>query len=216
VMEYLTGRTLTQEIMQGALPLLRACHIGLQLALALARAHELGVVHRDVKPSNVFLIRRGPDNDFVKLLDFGLARAPDDVALTKSNLMFGTPEYMAPEQASSGPVGAKADLYALGCVLFEMITGRLPFEGRATGLIYKHVYEPPPRPKRQAGQQARPGCYEPPGRRGHSARVLRDASPNRRRRSIAPAHFAWGIPQLHPPSRYGTPASPKPRPETEH
>lgn len=146
VMEYLTGRTLTHDIAQGALALERACHIGLQLALALARAHELGVVHRDVKPANVFLIRRGADNDFVKLLDFGLARAPDDVALTKSNLMFGTPEYMAPEQASSGPVRAKADLYALGCVLFEMITGRLPFEGRATGLIYKHVYEPPPRP----------------------------------------------------------------------
>jgi serine/threonine protein kinase len=148
VMEYLTGRTLTHEIAQGPLSLERACHIGLQLALALARAHELGVVHRDVKPANVFLIRRASDTDFVKLLDFGLARAPDDVALTKSNLMFGTPEYMAPEQASSGPVGAKADLYALGCVLFEMITGRLPFEGRATGLIYKHVYEPPPRPTR--------------------------------------------------------------------
>ena len=147
VMEYLTGRTLTQDIAHGPLALTRACHIARQLALALGRAHELGVVHRDIKPSNVFLIRRGSDSDFVKLLDFGLARAQDDVALTKSNLMFGTPEYMAPEQASSGPVGAKADLYALGCVLFEMITGRLPFEGRATGLIYKHVYEAPPRPK---------------------------------------------------------------------
>jgi serine/threonine-protein kinase len=128
--------------------LTRACDIGLQLSLALARAHELGVVHRDIKPANVFLLRKNNHSDFVKLLDFGLARAQDDVALTKSNLLFGTPEYMAPEQASSGPVGAKADLYAFGCVLFEMTTGRLPFEGAPTGLIYKHVYEPPPRPKK--------------------------------------------------------------------
>jgi tRNA A-37 threonylcarbamoyl transferase component Bud32 len=146
VMELLSGRTLSQDIAQGPLPLVRACSIGLQLVLALARAHELGVIHRDIKPANVFLLRRAADYDFVKLLDFGLARANDDVALTKSNLLFGTPEYMAPEQASSGPIGAKADLYAFGCVLFEMTTGRLPFEGAPTGLIYKHVYEPPPRP----------------------------------------------------------------------
>jgi serine/threonine protein kinase len=147
VMEFLSGRTLADDIAQGKLSLARACQIGLQLSFALGRAHELGVVHRDIKPANVFLIRKGNQNDFVKLLDFGLARAQDDVSLTKSNLLFGTPEYMAPEQASSGPVGAKADLYAMGCVLFEMVTGRLPFEGAPTGLIYKHVYEPPPRPK---------------------------------------------------------------------
>jgi serine/threonine protein kinase len=146
VMELLSGRTLSHDISQGQLPLARACTIGLQLSLALARAHELGVIHRDIKPANVFLLRRAGNDDFVKLLDFGLARANDDIALTKSNLLFGTPEYMAPEQASSGPVGAKADLYAFGCVLFEMTTGRLPFEGAPTGLIYKHVYEPPPRP----------------------------------------------------------------------
>jgi serine/threonine-protein kinase len=147
VMEFLSGRTLAEDIAQGPMSLTRACRISLQLALALGRAHELGVIHRDIKPANVFLIRKGHQTDFVKLLDFGLARAQDDVALTKSNLLFGTPEYMAPEQASNAPVGAKADLYALGCVMFEMITGRLPFEGAPTGLIYKHVYEPPPRPK---------------------------------------------------------------------
>src|SRR5262249_12042495 len=96
VMEFLSGRTLAEEIAHGRMPLERACRTGLQLAFALGRAHELGVVHRDIKPANVFLIRKGTDNDFVKLLDFGLARAPDDVALTKSNLLFGTPEYMAP------------------------------------------------------------------------------------------------------------------------
>ncbi|HKU44541.1 MAG TPA: protein kinase [Polyangiales bacterium] len=147
VMEHLTGRTLGDEISRGTMSLPRVCHIGRQLALALARAHELDVVHRDVKPGNVFLIQKGGDGDFVKLLDFGLARAKDDVTITKSNLLFGTPEYMAPEQASGASVGAKADLYAFGCVLFEMVTGRLPFEGAPTGLIYKHVYEQPPRPR---------------------------------------------------------------------
>jgi serine/threonine-protein kinase len=147
VMEYLVGRTLADDIAAGQITLPRVCHVGRQLALALARAHELEVVHRDVKPGNVFLIHKGQDADFVKLLDFGLARAKDDVSITKSNLLFGTPEYMAPEQASGAVVGAKADLYAFGCVLFEMVTGRLPFEGAPTGLIYKHVYEQPPRPR---------------------------------------------------------------------
>jgi serine/threonine-protein kinase len=147
VMEHLTGRTLADDIAEGRIGLPRVCHIGRQLALALARAHELDVVHRDVKPGNVFLIHKGSDGDFVKLLDFGLARAKDDVSITKSNLLFGTPEYMAPEQASGALVASKADLYAFGCVLFEMVTGRLPFEGAPTGLIYKHVYEQPPRPR---------------------------------------------------------------------
>jgi serine/threonine protein kinase len=147
VMEHLVGRTLADDIADGPISLSRICHVGRQLALALARAHELDVVHRDVKPGNVFLIHKGNDADFVKLLDFGLARAKDDVSITKSNLLFGTPEYMAPEQASGAVVGAKADLYAFGCVLFEMVTGRLPFEGAPTGLIYKHVYEQPPRPR---------------------------------------------------------------------
>ncbi len=146
VMEHLLGRTLADDIGSGPLSLPRTCHIGRQLALALARAHELEVVHRDVKPNNVFLIQKSGDADFVKLLDFGLARAKDDVSITKSNLLFGTPEYMAPEQASGAKVGVKADLYAFGCLLFEMTTGRLPFEGAPTGLIYKHVYEMPPRP----------------------------------------------------------------------
>jgi serine/threonine protein kinase len=147
VMEHLVGRTLADDIADAPMSLPRVCHIGRQLALALARAHELDVVHRDIKPGNVFLIHKAGDADFVKLLDFGLARAKDDVSITKSNLLFGTPEYMAPEQASGAVVGSKADLYAFGCVLFEMVTGRLPFEGAPTGLIYKHVYEQPPRPR---------------------------------------------------------------------
>lgn len=146
VMEYLEGRTLTSEIAKGPLSLARTCDIGLQVALALAGAHQHGVVHRDVKPANIFLIQRGDSADFVKLLDFGLARGPDDVALTSSNLLFGTPEYMAPEQVRGSAIGAKADLYALGCVLFEMVTGRIPFEGAPNGVVYMHLYDLPPRP----------------------------------------------------------------------
>jgi serine/threonine-protein kinase len=146
VMEYLEGRTLTTEIAKSPLAFDRACQIGLQVALALASAHQYGVVHRDVKPANIFLIQRGDCDDFVKLLDFGLARGPDDVALTSSNLLFGTPEYMAPEQVRGSAIGAKADLYALGCVLFEMVTGRIPFEGAPTGVVYMHLYDLPPRP----------------------------------------------------------------------
>lgn len=146
VMEYLEGRTLTVEIAKGPLSLGRACRIGLQLAQALASAHEHGIVHRDVKPANIFLIQRGDDPDFVKLLDFGLARGADDVTLTASNLLFGTPEYMAPEQVRGALVGPHTDLYALGCVLFEMVTGRLPFEGAPTEVIYRHLYDLPPRP----------------------------------------------------------------------
>jgi serine/threonine-protein kinase len=146
VMEYLEGRTLTTEIAKSPLPLDRTCQIGLQVALALARAHQHGVVHRDVKPANIFLIQRNDCDHFVKLLDFGLARGPEDVALTSSNLLFGTPEYMAPEQVRGTAIGTKADLYALGCVLFEMVTGRIPFEGAPTGLVYMHLYDLPPRP----------------------------------------------------------------------
>lgn len=146
VMEYLEGRTLTAEIAKGPLPLARVCRVGLQVAAALARAHQHGVVHRDVKPANIFLLQRDGTDYFVKLLDFGLARGPDDVALTSSNLLFGTPEYMAPEQVRGGAIGAKADLYALGCVLFEMVTGRIPFEGAPTGVVYRHLYDLPPRP----------------------------------------------------------------------
>ena len=209
VMEFLSGRTLADDIAQGPMSIARCCHIGLQLAFALGHAHELGVVHRDIKPANVFLIRKGSENDFVKLLDFGLARAPDDVVLTKSNLLFGTPEYMAPEQASNSPVGAKADLYALGCVLFEMITGRLPFEGAPTGLIYKHVYEPPPRPK-----QLRP---EAPV--ALEALVLKLLSKQPERRSASAYEVADELDkvmQALPQSGSHASARPSARAQTEH
>ena len=144
VMELLEGRPLSREIATGPLPPRRALNIALQIASALARAHELDVVHRDIKPDNIYLLKRGDRNDFVKILDFGLAHMKGELRLTATGTVFGTPEYMAPEQARGAPMTAAVDLYALGCVTFEMLTGELPFDGNTPDLILKHLREPPP------------------------------------------------------------------------
>ncbi|MCC7538051.1 MAG: serine/threonine protein kinase [Deltaproteobacteria bacterium] len=146
VMELLVGRTLATDIAKGPIPARRALRIVAQVASALAHAHAIEVVHRDLKPDNIFLVERAGDRDFVKLIDFGLARAMSDPRLTGSGVVFGTPEYMAPEQARGAPVGPSADLYALGVVLFEMLTSRLPFEGQTAELLVKHIREKPRRP----------------------------------------------------------------------
>jgi serine/threonine-protein kinase len=143
VMEYLQGRTLEDEIARGAMEPPRALHIAAQTAAGLARAHELDVFHRDVKPGNVFLTKRGSDPDFVKLLDFGIARFERESRITDAGTLMGTPEYLAPEQMQ-GQVGPLSDLYALGCVLFEMLTGRPPFTGNMSEVLIKHLRDPPP------------------------------------------------------------------------
>jgi serine/threonine protein kinase len=110
------------------LPATEVCRIGQQIARGLAAAHARGLIHRDVKPGNIWL--EGKEKK-VKILDFGLARAEDDpVRVTKQGAIVGTPAYMAPEQARSGPIDYRADLFSLGCLLYEMSTGRRPFEGR--------------------------------------------------------------------------------------
>lgn len=144
VMEYLRGHSLEWEIERGPLEVRRALHIALQISLGLARAHELGVVHRDIKPGNVHLIKRGSDPDFVKILDFGVARIEQDARITGQNMIVGTPEYIAPEQIRSASPTFASDLYSLGCVLFEMLTGKIPFEGKTTVLLVKHINDPAP------------------------------------------------------------------------
>jgi serine/threonine-protein kinase len=146
VMEYLEGRPLSEEIEKGPMPPRRALRIATQIALGLARAHELGVVHRDIKPANIYLIRRKADSDYVKILDFGVARIEHDMRITGQGTIVGTPEYIAPEQIHTAAAMPSADLYSLGCVLFEMLTGRLPFEGKTTILLVKHLNDPPPKP----------------------------------------------------------------------
>ena len=127
VMEYLVGTPLSAEIAKGPFPLARAVDVLEQMAAALGRAHDLGVVHRDLKSDNILLTNRGGRKDFVKILDFGLAHLARDPRLAPKGAVFGTPEYMAPEQARGEEATASSDLYALGILMFEMATGKLPF-----------------------------------------------------------------------------------------
>lgn len=143
VMELVDGTTL-REVLDEAhhLDPERAASIASGICSALAAVHARGIVHRDVKPSNVFVTASGA----VKLGDFGIARLESDVRLTRTGEVFGSAPYVAPEQVTGGPVDARTDLYSLGCVAFEMGTGRPPFEGDDPAtLAYRHVHEPPPR-----------------------------------------------------------------------
>jgi serine/threonine-protein kinase len=127
VMEYLTGTSLSSVISKGQLPIPRAVDIIEQMTAALARAHDLGVIHRDLKSDNIMLTHRGGRQDYVKILDFGLAALTRDPRLAPKGAVFGTPEYMSPEQARGEDAIASSDLYALGILFFEMTTGQLPF-----------------------------------------------------------------------------------------
>lgn len=137
VMEYVKGTTLAMVIKTAApLPVARAAAIGQQLARALGAAHDKGIVHRDLKPENIFLVERDGQSDFVKIVDFGIAKVtPIDGAaagprLTRAGSVFGTPEYMAPEQAAGrSDIDGRVDVYALGVILYEAVTGRLPLKG---------------------------------------------------------------------------------------
>ncbi len=127
VMEYLVGTSLSSELSRGSMALGRGVDILEQMCAALARAHDLGVVHRDLKSDNILLTTRGGRKDFVKILDFGLAHLAMDPRLAPKGAVFGTPEYMAPEQARGEEATPQSDLYALGVLFFEMLTGQLPF-----------------------------------------------------------------------------------------
>ncbi len=147
VMEYLIGTPLSAELARGPLPLSRAVDILEQMGAALSRAHDLGVVHRDLKSDNILLTTRGGRKDFVKILDFGLAALAHDPRLAPKGAVFGTPEYMSPEQARGEQAGPQSDLYALGVLFFEMLTGQLPFRaGDRETLLEMQRSSPAPRP----------------------------------------------------------------------
>ncbi len=147
VMELLHGSTLAVEIdTSGAMPVAKACAIALQIAQGLEAAHACGVVHRDLKPDNVFLCspRKGSDELRVKLLDFGIARAGPR-RLTVTGALLGTPEYLSPEMALGREVDPRADLYALGIILFEMLTGRVPYYAKEVARVLEmHIVGTPP------------------------------------------------------------------------
>jgi len=142
VMELVEGPTLRELLdREGRLAPERAAEIASALASALGFAHGHGVIHRDMKPANVLFMSDGR----VKLADMGIARLLSPEALTATITVRGTPRYVSPEQARGDPVDSRADLYSLGCVLFEMLTGRTPFEGNLAALSYAHVNTPAPR-----------------------------------------------------------------------
>ncbi|MCY0998856.1 serine/threonine-protein kinase [Myxococcus sp. MISCRS1] len=152
VMEYLEGQPLDAVLSERTrLPVQEALPILDEVLAALAAAHGAGVVHRDLKPSNIFMVHQPDGSRYVKVLDFGLAKRGQGptgrTAQTRTDMVVGTPEYMAPEQARGQEVGPMTDLYALGVVTFEMVTGRLPFIGSSpVDLLMKHVEARPPRP----------------------------------------------------------------------
>ncbi|HVU04375.1 MAG TPA: protein kinase [Polyangiaceae bacterium] len=151
VLEYVAGRSLRDLIDAGPLPFERALGIGEQVTLALVAAHAAGIVHRDLKPDNVMLVENADGKDHVKVLDFGIAKldepraeSGEGKALTRIGAVMGTPGYMAPEQALGQAVDARADLYALGVLLYEMVAGRQPFEAEELAqIVAKQLTEAP-------------------------------------------------------------------------
>src|SRR5262245_29359797 len=150
IMEYLSGATLSQVVRTDSpLPPERALTIAMQVADALAASHKSSIVHRDLKPDNIILIQRGRERDFVKLLDFGIAKLTGTDGLsshkTRTGLVLGTPAYMSPEQCEGrATVDHRTDVYALGVVLYEMIVGRVPFIGEGYGeILVQHLTQQP-------------------------------------------------------------------------
>lgn len=148
-MEYLVGRTLTDFIReQGSLSAEQIVHIATQICRALGEAHRIGIIHRDIKPDNIFLIQVDRDPLYVKVLDFGIAKAVHgevEADLTADGRIVGTPRYMSPEQILAQPIDHRVDIYSLGCILFEMACGAPPFGGNNTAaLMMSHAQQPPP------------------------------------------------------------------------
>jgi serine/threonine protein kinase len=151
IMEYLQGEALSDRLKrENRLDATRAMVIGAQIADALDASHEHGIIHRDLKPENIFLVARGGSKDFVKVLDFGLAKLTQSEEKvshkTRAGSVMGTPYYMAPEQCEGKTeIDPRADIYSLGVLMFEMLTGKVPFGGDGYGeIIVKHITMPPP------------------------------------------------------------------------
>jgi eukaryotic-like serine/threonine-protein kinase len=183
VLEHLDGISLSSALLAagGALGLLRGVHVALQICDALGAAHALGIVHRDLKPDNVMLVRRGADSDFVKVLDFGMARAGRDPDFaTREGAVLGTARYIAPEGAQGASVGPEGDVYAIATLLFQCITGRTPFDGAsAVAILIQQVSATPPDLRSVgAGRDAPPALAELLAR--NLAKDPLDRSPNAR------------------------------------
>jgi serine/threonine-protein kinase len=147
-MEYLEGKTLSRVLREeGPFDEERTTHVARQICRSLREAHTLSVVHRDLKPANVYLLQHGDESDVVKVLDFGLVKNVEDGGedLTQTGLFMGSPKYMSPEQVKGEHVDARADVYALGVMMFEMLTGHVPYEkAKQLDTLLAHVHDPVP------------------------------------------------------------------------
>jgi serine/threonine-protein kinase len=166
VMEYLAGKNLAQTVRaEGPMTPERAVAVMSQVCGALAEAHAQGIVHRDLKPENIFLTNLGGITDYAKVLDFGLAKVteremrPGSLILTQEGMVFGTPEFMSPEQARGEKLDGRSDIYSLGVILYELVTGKLPFDAaQPMEFIQRHIKDPPiPFSKRAPGRTFPPG-----------------------------------------------------------
>ena len=213
VMEYVEGDSLLGHIRKGLFPWQRAARVGAQMSAALARAHQMGVIHRDLKPENVMVVQTPDYPDLVKITDFGIAKILDAPALTFTEQMIGTPGYIAPDYLEGLTPDGRADLYGLGVVLYEMISGVLPYDAKGQSeLLFKPLHSAPV-PPRCAWRTSRPdrslvlklgqAPRRPPGRRVRRPDALvdilrrragvtgpslirRPCAPTRRRRRRAP------------------------------
>jgi len=220
VMEYLDGKNLNQIVRrQGPFPVERAIPILIQVCGALEEAHQLGIVHRDLKPENIFLSNTGGLTDYAKVLDFGLAKVterelrPGSIMLTQEGMVFGTPEFMSPEQAQGQVLDLRSDIYSLAVILYEALTGKLPFDARSSmEYIQLHVTKPPiSLDERVPGKTFPPGLADvinralakTPADRYESATAFADAL-----RPYDPAYRASGMIEPPPVGLQQPPAGP--------
>src|SRR5450432_464650 len=166
-MEFLDGQDLGRLLKtERSMPWLRARPILMQITKALRAAHGHGIIHRDMKPENVYLISREGRADFVKVLDFGIAKVvsadeADGPRLTQTGMIFGTPEYMSPEQAQGHPPDHRLDVYAVGCIMYQMLTGSVPFTADSfMGILTKHLVEAPVPPRQRRPDLDNPADVE--------------------------------------------------------